>query len=192
MRMPNLELIRALLDLSVRTQGDVARSAGIQPSNLSALLRGKPSLSTERIASLLAELGLDSDGRLQKHRVHLWKIGARVAPLRAATSSLFPSGVDYAALKRQPSQAVDVSRALDLPLIALTDGEARVIVRSQGLGLYLKVEPVGPKSVPALRRRIEGDPHQQLVFVPAERFRAWEQAKISPKEFDSVLFGAPT
>lgn len=185
-----LAVATALVAMCDRTQSTIAQSVGLTQSNLSSGLRGGRTLPADKWEKLLGELKVMPDGTLDGRRVHLWIVGQRLDQLRVATGHFFPQGVTYAGLWRAGSGPFGLARALDLPLVALFDGSARVLVRSEGIGLFANPEPITPETVPALRQRIRGKGERpDMLEIPSKDFPRWERAEISTNEFDKVLRG---
>lgn len=169
-------------------QKDLAAAIGMNPGNFSTAIRGVRPIPEQQLQILFEALGLDASGRLQGDRVHLWELGVRVEPLRTAADHLFPRGADYAGLWRDVGGLLNLRRATDIPLIAITDLNLRVIVRTRVTYLTENPDPVDPTTVPALRRNlVTAGPEPRMLGVPSERFRAWESGMVTPEEFDQLL-----
>lgn len=181
-------VIQALVVMSPRTQRNLAQKIGMDPGNFSTALKGVRPIPDAPLQRLLAELGIDDRGMLRPDRVHLWHLGARVEPLRVAAEYLFPEGGNYAGLWRAGGGRLDIRRFQDSALVAITDGEARVVLRSVGIGMYLDPDPVNSTTVPALRHRLlPRGGETRMLSIPTGRFREWELGRITPDEFDAVL-----
>lgn len=180
-------VVRALVEMSTQKQKDIAGTIGMDPGNFSAAMKGSKAISDRQMLALVKVLHLDADGQLHTGRVHLWELGAHVQPLRTATDFLFPGGAFVAGVWREGKGDIDLRRILDLPLMAITDGKTRVVVRSRGYGHLADPEPVTPETVPSLRRLTSKSAGERMLAIPTMRFRAWEKGEVTPKEFDQVL-----
>jgi len=186
--IPN-QVLAALIALYPGSRGELAKELGMSGSNLSAALSGARPFPAERVPRLLAVMGVDAAGALDTTRVHLWKLGRSVGDLRAATSYFFRNGAEFGGVWREGRAPIDFARIADLPLIAISDGRCRVLVRSE-VGMFGSPEPVNPETVPALSRRRgrstrPGGP--QMLAVPGAAFSRWERGEISVAEFDRVF-----
>ena len=181
-------VVRALVAMATRSQRDLSALIGMNPGNFSRALKGDRAIPAPQLKMLLGALGLNGEGHLSADRVHLWDVGAHVEALRTAAAYLFPCGADFCGVWREGRAPIDLRRIADLPLIAITDDESRVIVRSRGYGLLEEPEPIDTSTIPALRNRLTApDPNSRMLQVPTERFRAWEAGTVTPREFDDVL-----
>ena len=181
-------VVRALVAMSTRKQKDLAAAISMDPGNFSAAMKGTKAIPEHQLPTLLKVLGLDAEDRLPAGRVQLWELGAHVEPLRTATDYLFPGGAVVAGVWRAGKEDIDLRRILDLPLMAISDGRSRVIVRSRGYGLLADPEPVTPETVPALRKRLTSkNADKRMLAIPTSRFRAWEEGEVTVQEFDKVL-----
>lgn len=184
----SIEVVNALIRLSTLPQSALARKCEIQASNLSAALAGERSIPPTKLIALLSLLGVTEEGLLDRSKVHLWKLGAKVEPLRTAMAALCPAGADYTGLWRQGATPFDFRRINDQPLMGITDGQARVILRSEGWGLLVTPQPVNSSTIPSLRHRlVNGQTGVPMLEIPSERFRAWERGEVTVDEFDQLL-----
>jgi transcriptional regulator with XRE-family HTH domain len=188
MKIVPLNVIAALVAMCDRSQATLAKAAGLTQSTLSSGMRGHRLLPAAKLERLLRELKVAPDGSLDSHHVHLWVVGRRLDDLRVAAGHFFPQGVNFAGLWRAGSGPFGLARSLDLPIVALFDGSARVLVRSEGIGMFANPEPITRETVPALRQRIRGKGERpDMLEIPPRDFPRWERADISTKEFDKVI-----
>lgn len=180
-------VVQALVDLSTQKKKDLAAAIGMDAGNFSAAMKGSKAIQDRQMLALLKVLNLDGNGGLRAGVVHLWELGAHVQPLRTVTDFLFPRGAFVAGVWREGKGDIDLRRLLDLPLMAITDGAARVIVRSRGYGHLADPEPVTPETVPALKRLTSTSANKRMLAIPTTRFRAWEKGEVTSVEFDRVL-----
>jgi len=191
MDIVSIELLDALLTMSTQTRKELAERVGLKAQNISNAMSGDRSIPKAKLADLLVELGLTEQGHLREDNVCLWKLGPKVAPLRIAAAALFPRGADYAGLWRAGAAQIDLVRTFDVPLIGVTDGHGRVLVRSEGYGLLSAPQPVNRTTIPNLRKRlVNPKTGSRMLEIPSKRFRFWERGEISTTEFDRLLSAA--
>lgn len=187
---PPLQVVTALVRLDPRSQKNLAGRIGLDAANFSAALAGRKPFPPERLGKLLGELGVANGVHADRARVLTWQIGLRLDDLRVATGYLFPHGASYGGVWRVGAGPYDLSRVLDLPLIAITDNETRAIVVSRNT-FYGTPEPVNEATVPALRKRL-GIPAGTkgavtMMSIPGEKMKRWARGEVTADEFDAVV-----
>jgi len=184
----SIEVLDALMTMSTKTRKALAEGVGLKAQNIANAFRGDRTLPKAKLAELLVELGLTQQGSLREDMVHLWKLGLKVDPLRVAVTALFPRGASYAGLWREGANPFDLHRTFDQPLIGITDGHRRVLVRTEGYGLLSNPEPVNSATIPNLRNRlVHAKTGHPMLEIPSKRFRFWERGEIETAEFDALL-----
>lgn len=188
MHYAQAQLLHALMTLSTKTRKELAERIGLRAQNVANALSGDRPFPKAKLVELFRELGLTDKGQLLEDVVHLWKLGAKVQPLSVAVTALFPRGANYAGFWRAGATPLDLTRAFDQPLIGITDGRRRVLVRSEGYGLFAKPEAVNHTTIPGLRSRlVHASNESRMIEISSTQFKVWERGDIGPSEFDNLL-----
>lgn len=183
-----IELVDALVRLSVDTPGRIAEASDMDRPSLLAALAGKRALSKRKIPQLLRVLGIPS-GHLDSSVVHVWNVGVDITPLCVAIRALFPVGAVLAVLLEPGPGVFDVNRAYEEALYAIYDERTQVLVRRQGLGLELPSAPaINPDTVPNLTWRSGKFGEGAFVTLSRECYCTWRKEKaISVREYQDLL-----
>lgn len=184
----SLRFVAALAALQNYSGAEVARRIDMEPSNFSASMSGKRKFPADKWERLCGFLQLTESG-LRTDVVHFWRVPNSVSNLSIVAETAFPHGANYGGVWREGAGPFDLARVLDVPLVVLTDGRTRAVIRSD-VGLFATPDPINPSSVPSLRARL-GQPtgygRTLMISIPGKQFKRWEAGDIPVAEFDRAV-----
>lgn len=183
------EIDRDALRLACKMNGGIrhnAELADIDDGNLSKWLRGAPTLSDEKILSLLSVLGLP-EGKADISRVHDWSLPLTLlVNLAPALQLFFPSGAEMAEAPWASPQLKNVlssyvTRKSPKNLFAFTDGRVRAVFRSS------KEVTLHPEHYRKSAKWRDGDRKNAILELSPNS--EWTHRTPTIREFDDVWNG---
>jgi hypothetical protein len=188
MKLPQLELIQALVKLSGKKSRQIALACSVSEANFCSYLRGMRTFPAYKQQLLMYELGIDGDGLLKQKPI-LWHVGKDLDSLQIAVRHLFPRGADIEGIWRTGGGVWDIKRTFDNVLFAVSDGQSRVIINRSGVGFFMAIHPspITPETVPGLKWQADNPSAETMIQIHDHRYSAWTLADISNKEFDAAF-----
>ncbi|MES2662913.1 MAG: hypothetical protein V4629_06390 [Pseudomonadota bacterium] len=169
----DIELVKALINLSPKTTREVADLIEMKQPNMMSALAGTRPLPKNKVAPLLELLGIPN-GEPSFTKVHFWVAGVDLSPLQYAISKFFPVGALIGGLWRQGGGIWDMTRALDQQIFVIYDERCRVVVKRTGLGTFMPTaKPIGPENIHGLKWRGKKIGAETMISIPAEKYQQW-------------------
>ena len=190
MELEQLDLIKALIKLSVKTARQIAEACAVSESNISAFMRDVRPFPEVKLPLLMLTLGIDGHGLL-KQKPQVWYVGSDLAPLQIAVKHLFPRGAEIEGLWRAGGGVWDIRRTFDNVLFAVSDGSSRVIINRAGIGFFMALNPppITPETVLGFRWQAEKPGADTMMQIAEDRYALWTKGEISNDEFDAAFLG---